>query len=73
MEQMREIDEKLYYRMKSQGMGECAVMAAHSMNLPVCYVGLTWYEGHPMDNAEKVGNLIHKYTMQIALELMKTK
>ena len=73
MEQMREIDEKLYYRMKSQGMGECAVMAAHSMNLPVCYVGLTWYEGHPMQNAEKVGNLIHKYTMQIALELMKTK
>ena len=73
MEQMREIDEKLYYRMKSQGMGECAVKAAHSMNLPVCYVGLTWYEGHTMEDAEKVGNLINKYTMQIALELMKTK
>ena len=73
LSEMEPIDRKLYYRMKSQGMGECAVMAAHSMNLPVCYVGLTWYEGHAMEDAERVGNLIHKYTMQIALELMKTK
>lgn len=73
LSEMERLDRKLYWRMKAQGMGECAVMAAHSMNLPVCYVGLTWYEGHPMGDAEKVGNLIHKYTMQIALELMKTK
>lgn len=64
-------DRKLYYRMKAQGMAECAVMAAHSMNLPVCYVGLTWYEGHGMSDPEKVGDAIHKYTMQIALALLE--
>ena len=57
--------------MKAQGMAECAVIAAHSMNLPVCYVGLTWYEGHGMSDPEKVGDAIHKYTMQIALALLE--
>ena len=72
IDSMSKYDMKLYYRMKAQGMGECAVMAAHHMNRPICFVGLTWYEGHHM-NPEEVGDLIHKYTMQIALELMKTK
>lgn len=36
----------------------------------VCFVGLTWYSGHEMDE-RLTGALIHKYTMQIALELLR--
>lgn len=72
IDSMERLDRKLYYRMRSQGMGECAVVSAHSMNLPICYVGLTWYEGHHMETPQDVGNYIRKYTMQIALELLKT-
>ena len=70
---MEKIDSKLYWRMKSQGMGDCAVVATHSMNLPICYVGLTWYEGHSMSDPKEVGREIRKYAMQIAIELAKTK
>lgn len=73
LDSMSKVDQKLYYRMKAQGMYECAVMAAHSKNLPVCFVGLTWYEGHSMRNPEEVGDVIRKYGMQIALELMKVE
>lgn len=73
LESMYDVDKKLYYRMKAQGMNECAVMAVHSKNLPVCFVGLTWYEGHKMNNPEEVGDVIRKYSMQIALELMKVE
>ena len=67
------IDKKLYYLMRSHEMAECAVVATHSMNLPICYVGLTWYEGHSMSDPKEVGKEIRKYAIQIAIELAKTK
>ena len=70
LDSMERIDRKLYYKMRAQGMSECAVMAAFSMERPVCFVGLTWYPGHEMDE-RLTGALIHKYTMQIALELLR--
>lgn len=70
LDSMERVDRKLYYKMRAQGMSECAVMAAFSMERPVCFVGLTWYPGHRMDE-ELTGALIHKYTMQIALELLR--
>ena len=70
LDSMERIDRKLYYKMRAQGMSEVAVMAAFSMERPVCFVGLTWYPGHEMDG-ELTGALIHKYTMQIALELLR--
>ena len=73
LSEMEKIDRKLYWRMKSQGMGDCAVVATHSMNLPICYVGLTWYEGHSMSDPKEVGREIRKYAIQIAIELAKTK
>lgn len=73
LSEMEKIDSKLYWRMKSQGMGDCAVVATHSMNLPICYVGLTWYEGHSMSDPREVGREIRKYAIQIAIELAKTK
>lgn len=69
LDSMERVDRKLYYKLKAQGVNECAVMAAFNKERPVCMVGLTWYGGHRMD-AELTGDLIHKYTMQIALELM---
>lgn len=70
LDSMEKVDRKLYYKMRAQGMSECAVMAAFSMERPVCFVGLTWYPGHEMDE-RLTGALIHKYTMQIALELLR--
>ena len=70
LDSMERIDRKLYYKMRAQGMSEVAVMAAFSMERPVCFVGLTWYPGHDMDE-RLTGALIHKYTMQIALELLR--
>ena len=70
LDSMERIDRKLYYKMRAQGMSEVAVMAAFSMERPVCFVGLTWYPGHEMDE-RLTGALIHKYTMQIALELLR--
>lgn len=70
LDSMERIDRKLYYKMRAQGMSEVAVMAAFSMERPVCFVGLTWYHGHEMDE-RLTGALIHKYTMQIALELLR--
>ena len=63
LSEMEPIDRKLY----------CAVVATHSMNLPICYVGLTWYEGHSMSDPKEVGKEIRKYAIQIAIELAKTK
>lgn len=73
LSEMEPIDKKLYYLMRSHEMAECAVVATHSMNLPICYVGLTWYEGHSMSDPKEVGREIRKYAIQIAIELAKTK
>lgn len=69
LDSMERVDRKLYYKMRAQGMSEVAVMAAFNKERPVCMVGLTWYGDNKM-NPELVGDLIHKYTMEIALELM---
>lgn len=69
LDSMERLDRKLYYKMRAQGMNECAVMAARNKERHVCIVGLTWYGDNKM-NPELVGDLIHIYTMEIALELM---
>lgn len=71
LDDMAQEDRKLYYRLHAQGISEVAVMAVFNMDRPICMVGLSFYEGSQME-AELTGELIHKYAVQIALELMRT-
>ena len=64
IEDIKPLDQKLYYKMKSNDVTEVALLAIYKGNSPLGIVGLT-YCNTPME-AQKVGKLIRKAGIQIA-------
>lgn len=64
IEDIKPLDQKLYYKMKSNNVTEVALLAIYKGNSPLGIVGLT-YCNTPME-AQKVGMLIRKAGIQIA-------
>lgn len=64
IEDIKPLDQKLYFKMKSNNVTEVALLAIYKGNTPLGIVGLT-YCNTPMD-AQRVGMLIRKAGVQIA-------
>lgn len=64
IEEIKPLDQKLYFKMKSNNVTEVALLAIYKGNSPLGIVGLT-YCNTPME-AQKVGMLIRKAGIQIA-------
>ncbi len=64
IEDIKPLDQKLYFKMKSNNVTEVALLAIYKGTAPLGIVGLT-YCNTPMD-AQRVGMLIRKAGVQIA-------
>ena len=64
IEDIKPLDQKLYFKMKSNNVTEVALLAIYKGNTPLGIVGLT-YCNTPME-AQRVGMLIRKAGVQIA-------
>ena len=64
IEEIKPLDQKLYFKMKSNNVTEVALLAIYKGNSPLGIVGLTYCNTHM--EAQKVGMLIRKAGIQIA-------
>lgn len=65
IEDVKPLDPKLYFKMKSNNVNEVAFLALYNGNKPLGIAGITYCNGAPM-NKEKVGMMIRKAGVKIA-------